>query len=485
MNLSLHHITVMLCLTFSLGCMAQTSKDGHYTLTSTADGSQRLAANTTPLTGEAKDNVTITLSPEQRFQPIDGFGYALTYSTCYNLLKMSATDRHQFLEHTFSPTQGYGASYVRISIGCNDFSSKEYTLCDKPGLKHFALQNDEISYVLPILREVLDINPQLKIIAAPWTCPRWMKVKDLQTLQPYESWTDGHLNPAFRKTYAQYFVKFIEAMHDKGFNIYAVSPQNEPLNRGNCASLYMSWEEEASFVAELAPAIKHANLQTRIYVYDHNYNYDNIASQNGYPVQVIDSLNKLKFAGSELVVGAAYHNYGGHFEELNRIHRLMPDKELLFSETSIGTWNNGRNLSKRLVDDMRQVIIGTLNNWCRGAIVWNLMLDDHRGPNLDGGCQTCDGAVNIDSRDYHTITFNSHYYIISHAAAVVKPGAIHIGATSSNTGNIDYSAFVNPDGSYAVLFASDNNMPVQANVTDGKRTASVTLPAHSVVSLLF
>lgn len=101
MNLSLHHITVMLCLTFSLGCMAQTSEDGHYTLTSTADGSQRLAANTTPLTGEAKDNVTITLSPEQRFQPIDGFGYALTYSTCYNLLKMSATDRHQFLEHTF------------------------------------------------------------------------------------------------------------------------------------------------------------------------------------------------------------------------------------------------------------------------------------------------------------------------------------------------------------------------------------------------
>lgn len=114
MNLSLHHITVMLCLTFSLGCMAQTSEDGHYTLTSTADGSQRLAANTTPLTGEAKDNVTITLSPEQRFQPIDGFGYALTYSTCYNLLKMSATDRHQFLEHTFSPTQGYGASYVNI-----------------------------------------------------------------------------------------------------------------------------------------------------------------------------------------------------------------------------------------------------------------------------------------------------------------------------------------------------------------------------------
>ena len=239
--------------------------------TTTGNGTQRLDISKAEVfTGNNMAPSTIIVDPAQQFQTMDGFGFAITYSSCYNLLKMKPEERTAFLKQTYSETEGYGVSYARISIGCNDFSSTEYSLCDEPGLDNFHLYSDETQYVIPVLKEILAINPKVKIIAAPWTCPKWMKVSDIDTKKPFDSWTDGHLNPDYRKDYAQYFVKFIAAMKQQGINIYAVSPQNEPLNKANCASLYMPWQEEAPFVAELASAFKKNGISTKIYLFDHN-----------------------------------------------------------------------------------------------------------------------------------------------------------------------------------------------------------------------
>ena len=452
--------------------------------TTTADGAQLLRESRVAISnGVNMAPTTILVDPGQTFQSIDGFGFAITYSTCYNLLKMSAEDRAAFLKQTYSQTEGYGVSYARISIGCNDFSSTEYSLCDKKGLENFKLYTDETQYVIPVLKEILAINPNVKIIAAPWTCPKWMKVNDIETKGAHDSWTDGHLNPDLRADYAQYFVKFVNAMKDNGIKIYAVSPQNEPLNTGNCASLYMPWQEEAPFVAELAKAFKKSKLTTKIYVYDHNYDYStDDAEQQDYPVKVYDALGN-EFEGSELVVGAAYHDYGGDSSELTDIHNQAQDKELIFSESSIGEWNNGRDLSVRLIDDMKTTMLSTVNQWCKAVMVWNLMLDVNKGPNLDGGCQTCYGAVDI-SADYKTISRNSHYYVISHMSSVVRPGAQRIGvaARSIVKNGITYSAFRNADGSYAVVILNSGDMADGITVSDGKNSFRVDVPARAVVS---
>ena len=112
----------------------------------------------------------IDVNPAVRHQEIDGFGAAITGSTAYNLSLMPAEARHAFLEETFSPNK-VGFSYVRVSIGCSDFSLSEYTLCDEPGIEHFGLTVEETKYVIPALREILAINPSLKIMGTPWTCP--------------------------------------------------------------------------------------------------------------------------------------------------------------------------------------------------------------------------------------------------------------------------------------------------------------------------
>ena len=428
-----------------------------------------------------KDNLaptTITLNPAEQYQTMDGFGAAITGSTCYNLLLMKPADRHAFLTETFSDKDGFGFSYIRISIGCSDFSLSEYTCCDTKGIENFALQSEEKDYILPILKEILAINPSIKVIAAPWTCPKWMKVKSLTDRTPLDSWTNGQLNPDYYQDYATYFVKWIQAFKAEGIDIYAVTPQNEPLNRGNSASLYMEWEEQRDFVkTALGPQMKAAGLSTKIYAFDHNYNYDNIESQKNYPGKIYEDA-----AASQYLAGAAYHNYGGNREELLNIHQAYPEKELLFTETSIGTWNSRRDLSKRLMEDMEEVALGTINNWCKGVIVWNLMLDNDRGPNREGGCQTCYGAVDINNSDYKTIIRNSHYYIIAHLSSVVKPGAVRIATTGYTDNGITCSAFENTDGTYAFVLINNNEKSKKITVSDGQRHFAYDVPGKSVTS---
>ena len=106
----------------------------------------------------SKDNLaptSITLDPTEQFQTMDGFGVAITGATCFNLLQMKPADRHAFLTETFSDDKGFGFSYIRISIGCSDFSLSEYTCCDTKGIENFALQSEEKNYILPILKEIL------------------------------------------------------------------------------------------------------------------------------------------------------------------------------------------------------------------------------------------------------------------------------------------------------------------------------------------
>lgn len=470
---------LILTLCISASCEKTGSDDNITIYVTTNNGSQNLDKQTIEFSNNSNmSSTTIMLDPTTRYQTMDGFGAAITGSTAFNLLQMTQENRIKFLKDTFSPTEGLGHSYVRISIGCSDFSLSEYSLCDTPGIENFGLTSEETDYVIPVLKEILEINPELKIMGSPWTPPQWMKVNNLTDLQPFFSWTSGQLNPAYYSDYATYFVKWIKAMNQNGINIYSVTPQNEPLNRGNSASLYMGWEEQYEFLQNhLVPQFKEASLNTKIYLFDHNYNYDNIADQKGYPMNIYDA-----GIDSEMVAGAAYHNYGGDKSELLKVQSIYPERELVFTETSIGTWNDGHNLEKRLIDDMREVALGTVNNGCKAVIVWNLMLDSERGPNREGGCQTCYGAIDIDISDYSTITRNSHYYIISHLSSVVKPGAVRIGTSGLSDPGIIHSAFENSDGTYAVVLL--NSAPDSKSITldDGNKHFTYEVPAGSVAS---
>ncbi len=433
-----------------------------------------------PLAFSTKPNMaietTINLKPTETYQQIDGFGAAITGSSCYNLLKMTTANRAAILKETFDPVNGMGYSYIRISIGASDFSMDEYTCCDTPGIENFTLNAYDIHDLLPVLKEILAINPNLKILGSPWTCPRWMKVNNLTDLQLYNSWTSGQLNPKYYQDYATYFVKFVQTMQHEGINIDAITIQNEPLNRGNSVSLYMSWQEQAAFIkTALGPKFAEAGITTKIVAFDHNYNYDNISDQMSYPVKMYADPEVAKYLD-----GAAYHAYGGDKSELINVHTAYPSKNLYFTEMSIGTWNY--SFDGDLMWSMRELGIGTLNNFCKSVIVWNFMLDEKGAPYRPGGCNTCYGAVQINSSDYKTLDRKSHFYVIGHLAKAISAGATRIGTSGFQTSGLYYTAVQNLDGTYGVVLQNDTDSSIKVTLDDAVHSFSYIIPAKSIVS---
>jgi glucosylceramidase len=419
---------------------------------------------------------TINLNPSVRFQQIDGFGAAITGSTCYNLLRMSQENRTKLLTEAFDTVNGDGYSYIRISIGASDFSLDEYTWWDSPGIENFRMHEYDKRDLIPVLKEILAINPKIKILASPWSCPKWMKVNDLTHLKPYDHWTSGQLNPKYYQDYAEYFVKFIQEMKKEGISIEAITIQNEPLNRGNSMSLYMTWQEQADFIrTALGPKFEAAGIHTKIMVFDHNYNYDNIASQKSYPVKIYGIPDAARY-----VDGAAFHAYGGDKSELMNVHNAAPGKNLYFTEMSIGTWNY--SFDGDLIWSMRELGIGTLNNYCKAVIVWNFLLDEKGAPNRPGGCNTCYGAVEISSSDYATLTRKTHFYVIAHLSKVISPGATRIETSGYKTAGLYITAVENEDGSYGVVMLNENDTSIKIILEDGNHSFPCTIPGKSIAS---
>ena len=408
----------------------------------------------------------------ETFQTVDGFGMAITQSSCYNLLLMPEAERNAFLEEIFSREKGLGVSLIRVCIGGSDFSLDEFTWCDTKGMENFAVHPLDIQYLFPILDRIFQINPAVKIIASPWSCPRWMKMSEDGRVIPYNSWTGGRLNPLYYQDYATYFVKWIQEMEGRGYPIDAVTLQNEPLNGGNSMSLVMPWEDQLDFLKQaVGPAFEAAGLQTKILLYDHNYD-------NDYPLHILADPEAARYAA-----GTAWHNYGGSVGILDRVNSQFPNKEIYFTEASIGTWNY--NFDTCLISDFRDIFLGTLSRQGRGVTLWNLMLDDEHKPYRPGGCGTCWGAVSLSARDHKTIIRNSHYYDVAHCSKVLQPGAVRVGTRGYETPGLLYQWYQNPDGSQALLILNDSSSEVRMNVISGKYALALKVPAKGIQSVIW
>jgi len=448
--------------------------------------SQSLAYTFTKLTADfasvTMSPTKITLDPSVQYQEIDGFGAALTGSSCYNLMKMTAEDRTKFLKATFDPVEGMGFSFIRMHIGGSDFSMDEYTCCDREGIEFFEIPAIEREGIWPVLREIMQINPDLKIMGSPWSCPRWMKVNHNDMKSEWNRWTSGRLNPKYYADYAEYFVRWVQEMEAEGFPIFAITMQNEPLNHGNSMSLYMPWEDQLAFIKHLGPAFEKAGIDTKILLFDHNYNYDNKAGQERYPLKIFADAEAAKYAD-----GSAWHSYGGHVSELDYINEMAPGKSIYFTEASIGTWISDGTwdgvLKACILNDFEHNFLGVLSRNGSGVIMWNLMLDNDRKPYRPGGCSTCFGAVEINNSNYKSLRYSSHYYDIAHCSKVVKPGAKRIKSSGYTANGLTYEAFQNPDGSFAVLALNRSSEDIQVSFQGPNKGFRFTIPATAITSL--
>jgi glucosylceramidase len=408
---------------------------------------------------------TIKIDRAQVYQSIDGFGYALTGGSAMLINKMSAGSRARLLNELFT-TKGssIGVSYLRISVGSSDLDDHVFSYDDLPAgetdpqLKKFSLAADETN-LIPVLKQILAINPKIKILISPWSPPAWMKTNG----QTY----GGNLKPEYYKTYAQYFIKYIKGMRARGITIDALTIQNEPLNPKNNPSMVMEAPEQADFIANnLGPALAAAKLKTKIILYDHN------ADRPDYPITVLNNKKAAKY-----VDGSAFHLYGGKIDALSTVHKAHPDKNLYFTEQWVGAPGD---LKAELKFHVKEIVIGATRNWSRNVIEWNLASDQNLEPHTPGGCSQCLGAITIKGDN---ITRNPAYYIIAHAAKFVRPGSKRIG--SNLLTNLPNVAFVNPDGKMALIVYNDDKTPQSFTIRYGEKAVIASLNPGAVATYIW
>ena len=385
--------------------------------------------------GSGSHSTKINIDAANQYQTIDGFGAALTDSSAWLIqYELNTSQRQALMEQLFSTDLGIGMSFLRLPMGASDFALSAYTYDDMPAgqtdptLSNFSIAHDQ-TYIIPTLLDARALNPQLKIMASPWSPPAWMK--NTGTL-----W-GGSLKTEYYDEYAQYFVRFVQDYVAAGVPIYCVTPQNEPLNDTTAmpAATMQTYQQSAFVGDHLGPAFAAAGLGTKIIVFDHNW------SDWNYPVIVLNDAEAGQYAA-----GAAFHGYAGDVSQQTQFHDVHPDAEVHFTEITGGDWSP--DFADSLVWGLQNIIIGSVRNWSRSAIYWNIALDQNHGPRI-GGCSDCRGLVTINTNTGN-VTFGPEYYTVAHASKFVRPGAQRI-ASDSIAGVIETVAFQNPDGSKVLI----------------------------------
>lgn len=448
-------ITHLIFLCFALISCAQKESIGEFWLTDPKAGvlfQAQLGASE-----QIDSEKVITIDPETTYQTMEGFGFTLSQGSAKHLLSMSDSARSALLEELFgNGEKDIRTSYIRLAVAASDLNEFPFSyndlsdsLATDPELENFSLSYDTLD-VIPVLKQILKINPNIKLMASPWSPPKWMKDnKDTR---------GGSLLEEFEPVYAQYLVKYIQEMGKLGFQIDALTIQNEPLHPGNNPSLLMLPEQQARFIGQhLGPAFQAAGIKTKILVYDHN------ADRPDYPITVLsDSI------ANPFIDGSAFHLYGGQIEALSEVHQAFPDKNIYFTEQWVGAPGS---LEGDIPWHVKNLVIGAPRNWAKTVLEWNISSNPQLTPHTDrGGCEKCLGAVTIDG---DLVTRNPAYFVIAHASKFVDSGSVRI---DSNTfEGLPNVAFLRPDGKKVLIALNDSGEPIRFTIKEKEKAIQAIL----------
>ena len=455
--------SLLLSLAALLPLPSLAQKDATLWLTN-PDRSALLAEQSPKLafTGTTPAGQIIDVDSAKAYQTIDGFGFALTGGSAMLIHHMAADKRAALLHNLFTTEgDGIGVSYLRLTVGSSDMNDHVYSYDDlpegqtDPDMAHFSLAPDQTD-VIPVLKEILAINPKIKILASPWSAPLWMKTTGKAQ--------GGVLLPEDFPAYAKYFVKYIEGMKAEGITIDTLTIQNEPLNEKNTPSMLMLESEQDDFIAhDLGPAFQQAGIKTKIILYDHNLDH---------PFYVLSILKDPE--ANKYIDGSAWHLYGGKVDAMTQVHDAFPAKNIYFTEQSINDRTGATNMN--VAHPVARVMIGVTRNWSRNVLLWNLAADPNAGPHTNnGGCPVCYGALTIDSDN---VTRLVAYYVLGHASKFVPPGSVRIDSNTSET--LPNVAFKTPDGKEALIVSNPGDTPQNFAVRYNGKAFTTSLGAGSV-----
>jgi glucosylceramidase len=403
-------------------------------------------------------SVALAADPHDQRQQLQGFGAALTEGTCTTLSRMPADERAKLLNELYRP-EGLGLSIGRLCIGSSDYSTELFSYDEgepDPELKRFSIDHDRKA-VLPMVKEVLAVRPDLFMFASPWSPPGWMKYGG--------SMKGGSIKPQNLDVYARYIGRYLEAYRAEGIRVRAVTVQNETDadQAGRMAACAWPQETEDDYIAlHLGPILKAQDV--KLWILDHNYDLWG---------RVLDQLDKPEVRAA--VEAVAWHGYKGDPAKMSYVHAAHPE---------IGAhWTEGG----AMFDDPDYMtgwtkwagtIAGILNNRAQSVTMWNVALDEAGKPNI--GPFTCGGLVTVRS-DTQKVERSALYYALGHYAKALRPGD-RVMRTASHLEGVSCAGAVSPAGRASLVVA--NAGPARRlSLAVAGRVAEWLAPADSVATL--
>jgi|HubBroStandDraft_5_1064220.scaffolds.fasta_scaffold34142_2 glucosylceramidase len=407
-------------------------------------------------------NDQLQLNPTIKFQEILGFGGAFTDATCHMFNQLAPPAREKLFHELFHPSE-MGLNTGRVCVGSSDYSTKVYSYDDgeaDPELTRFSIDHDR-EYILPILRQARQVNPDLFLFSTPWSPPGWMKFNN--------SMLGGSMRNHYFPVYAKYYLKFLQAYAAEGVPIQALTSQNEvdTDQDGRMPACLWGQEYEIEFVRDhLGPLLESSGQQTKIWILDHNYNLWG---------RVLDSLEDEKLR--KYVNAVAWHGYYGTPDMMTKVHDVYPQVEMHWTEGGPDYTN-----PDYLTDWCKWAgtYSAVLRNWCRSITAWNLALDELGRPNV--GPFPCGGVVTINSQS-REITRSGQYWAFAHYSRVVRRGARRFDSQSS-TADLRHVALENPDGQ-RVLVLTNTGLAKTIDLRLADMATSVPLKENSVTTLVW
>lgn len=417
--------------------------------------------------------VCVFVDPSKTFQTFLGIGGAITDASAETLSKLPQSKQDEIMNAYYSKQSGIGYTLARTTIHSCDFSSGSYTYVNDhdTALNSFNIDHDR-KFRLPMIRKAIAISGGLTTYVSPWSPPAWMKDNNSML-------KGGKLLPVFRQSWANYYVKYIQALEKEGVPVWGLSVQNEPMAKQTWESCIFTGEEERDFIKQyLGPTLEKAGMKDKkLIAWDHNRDlvYQRAST-------VLDDPEAAKY-----VWGIGYHWYETwtgsdmQFENLKRVAETYPSKKLIFTEgtvekfdfNKINDWSLGERYGYSMVNDFNAGTVGWTD--------WNILLDETGGPNHVGNL--CYAPVIADTRNGKVHYTNSFYYI-GHFSKFIRPGAKRI-VSSSNRDLLETTAFINPDGRVVVIVLNRSNQPVEYRLWVKGKAAEVKSLARSIQTLVY
>lgn len=404
---------------------------------------------------KGSENQVVNLYPDVKFETIEGFGGAITDAAAYVYSLMDEEQKKQLMTTYFSPERmKYGI--VRIHMDSCDFSTEMYEAMSDANdieMKSFSFARTE-KYILPMLEDAQRAaGKPLKLMLSPWSPPSFMKINGQRTY-------GGSLKPEYRAMWANYICRYIVEFEKRGYQVQRMSLQNEPKAVQTWDSCIYTAKEEKEFLRDfMYPALKAHGLEhVEIFIWDHNKErvYERIC-------EIVDDSTR------DMVAGIAFHWYSGdHFEALELVRNKFCDKKMIISESCIeySKFEEADVISGAL--RLSHEIIGDLNHGMTAFYDWNLLLDEHGGPNHVGNFCHAPFLYDTVQKKLMPQLLQQHFEHFSH---YLCPGSVRMGY-SKYTEQVDVTAYQNPDGKKVVVMLNKSkeilpvNMRMQGEVVE-------------------